>query len=134
MSKLKKDEIVQLLDKFVEENGEFDSVIFVGMAHRGEGHMRSLGFLDGEGEKIHHSLTQLLDNNPELFTGLMFELLSRKCDSQEMFDKMADAIPEWPVDDDTVAETSYKWNNTEPNEFTKLHTLEELLGENTDEK
>ena len=32
MSKLKKDEIVQLLDKFVEENGEFDSVIFVGMA------------------------------------------------------------------------------------------------------
>ena len=133
MSK-KRDEMIKQFNLFVEDNGDFDSVVFMGMGSVGEeGRVRSLGFVDGEGHKIHHLLTQLLDNNPELFTGIMFELLSRKCDSQEMFDKLSENMPEWPVDDDAVEETSYKWNNTEPNEFTKLHTLEDLLGEN-DEK
>jgi hypothetical protein len=132
MSK-KKDEMIEQFNLFVEANGDFDSVVFMGMGSVDEeGHMRSLGFVDGEGRKIHHLLTQLLDNNPELFTGLMFELLQRKCDSQEMFDKLSENMPEWPVDDDTVAETSYKWNDTKPTPPT-LHTLEDLLGEN-DEK
>ena len=61
----------------------------------------------------------------------MFELLSRKCDSQEMFDKLSENMPEWPVDED-VEEASYKWNDTKPTPPT-LHTLEDLLGENDEE-
>ena len=129
----KRDEMIEQFNLFVEDNGDFDCVVFMGMGSADtEGHMRSLGFVDGEGHKIHRLLTQLLDNNPELFTGLMFELLSRKCDSQEMFDKLSENMPEWPVDEDTVAETSYEQNDTKPTPPT-LHTLEDLLGEN-DEK
>ena len=128
----KKDEMIEQFNLFVEANGDFDSVVFMGMGSADEeGHMRSLGFIDGEGRKIHRLLTQLLDNNPELFTGIMFELLSRKCDSQEMFDKLSENMPEWPVDED-VEEASYKWNDTKPTPPT-LHTLEDLLGENDEE-
>lgn len=127
-------QLIENVVEFVEQHGDLSGFVLLAMGECDDkGGGRSLGMIDGTGAQIHKLLCQLLDNDPVIFTGLMFELLSRKCGDSDMFDQLVDHMPEWPVDDDTVAKTSYKLDDTEQNEFTKLHTLEDLLGEN-DEK
>jgi len=98
-----KNQLVENVDEFVKQHGDLSGFVLLAMGECNDGgDGKCLGMVDGTGAQIHMLLCQLLDNDPTIFTGLMFELLKRKCGDSDMFDQLVDHMPEWDAGEDST--------------------------------